>query len=30
MKGFGLAIKRGMSKEGLPGRRFHQELFEMR
>jgi predicted ferric reductase len=27
---FGTAIKRGMSKEGLPGRRFHQELFEMR
>jgi predicted ferric reductase len=28
--GFGTAIKRGLSKEGLPGRRFHQELFEMR
>jgi predicted ferric reductase len=27
---FGSAIKRGLSKEGLPGRRFHQELFEMR
>ena len=28
--GFGTAIKRGLSKEGLPSRRFHQELFEMR
>ena len=27
---FGQAIKRGLSKEGLPGRQFHQELFEMR
>ena len=28
--GFGEAIKRGLLKEGLPSRRFHQELFEMR
>lgn len=28
--GFGTAIKRGLSTEGLPSRRFHQELFEMR
>lgn len=28
--GFGTAIKRGLSKEGLPGHRFHQELFEIR
>ena len=28
--GFGEAIKRGLLEEGLPGRRFHQELFEMR
>jgi predicted ferric reductase len=27
---FGKTIKRGLIKEGLPGRRFHQELFEMR
>lgn len=27
---FGQAIKRGLLKEGLPGRHFHQELFEMR
>jgi predicted ferric reductase len=28
--GFGEAIKHGLLKEGLPSRRFHQELFEMR
>jgi predicted ferric reductase len=28
--GFGKVIKRGLLKEGLPSRRFHQELFEMR
>jgi predicted ferric reductase len=28
--GFGEAIKRGLLKKGLPSRRFHQELFEMR
>jgi predicted ferric reductase len=28
--GFGTAIKRGLLKEGFPGRHFHQELFEMR
>jgi predicted ferric reductase len=28
--GFSEAIKRGLLKEGLPSRRFHQELFEMR
>jgi predicted ferric reductase len=28
--GFGDAIKRGLLKKGLPNRRFHQELFEMR
>lgn len=27
---FGDAIRQGLLKEGLPGRRFHQELFEMR
>jgi len=28
--GFGEAIRKGLLKEGLSGRRFHQELFEMR
>jgi predicted ferric reductase len=28
--GFGETIKRGLLKKGLPSRRFHQELFEMR
>jgi predicted ferric reductase len=28
--GFGDVIKRGLLKKGLPSRRFHQELFEMR